>query len=316
MKEALIVGITGQDGTLLAQLLRQRSIPYLGLNTRGIIDATGQSLGPLDLRNAGAVAALIKDRRPSHVFYLAAHHHSAQDKLETGQEELWKTSMEVNVLGLVHVLEAIRLHAPEVRLFYASSSHVFGSPADFPQTEATPLAPENVYGITKVAGHHACRYYRDNYGQFASVGILYNHESIHRSPKFLSKKIILGALAIKEGRQDKLLLGDLSAEVDWGYAPDYVDAMVRILEASPADDFIIASGQLHTVRDFVRIVFTELGLEEGKYVEENPALIRKQKNRLAGETRHLRTVTGWKLSVTFAEMVRELVRQTLAARHA
>ena len=309
MKQALIVGAAGQDGTLLTQLLDQRAIPYLGVQRDGVRDSSGQRLGPLDLGDAKAVEAFIRTHRPSHVFYLAAHHHSAQDSLDAGLVDLWKSSLQIQVLGLVHFLEALRLHEPEARLFYAASSHIFGTPSEFPQTEQTPLVPDTIYGITKVAGMQACRHYRDHHGLFASVGILYNHESLYRQDKFLSKKIIQAALAICAGRQQTLVLGDLSAEADWGYAPDYVDAMVRILDLPQPGDYIVATGQLHTVREFVEIVFAQVGLDVAKHVVENPSLIRQRKARLAGDSRHLEKATGWKPTLSFEEMVRTLTRQ-------
>ena len=312
MKLAFIVGASGQDGTLLSELLTQRGVPHLDLSRQGIRDPSGKMLAPVHLMNFGDIAKLVKTYEPSHVFYLAAHHHSSQDAFEGGQAELWSASFDVQVMGLVHFLEALRLHAPTARLFYASSSHVFGSAAPVPQTEETPLAPENVYAIAKVAGMQACRHYRAGSGPFASVGILYNHESILRQEKFLSKKIILGALAIREGRQQQLVLGDLAAEADWGYAPDYVDAMVRILELPQPGDFIIATGQLHTVREFVDIVFDELGLEAAKYVVEDPTLVRRRSGRLVGDSRRLRMATGWKPSLSFEEMARTLTRQLQA----
>jgi GDPmannose 4,6-dehydratase len=309
MKLALIVGSAGQDGTLLAQLLAQRSIPHVGVQRNGVREPSGGMLDPIDLDDAKAVEKLISAYRPSHVFYLAAHHHSSQDALEAGLADLWKSSLQVQVLGLVYFLEALRLQAPEARLFYAASSHVFGSPSEFPQTEQTRLAPDNIYGITKVAGMHACRHYREQYGQFASVGILYNHESLYRQEKFLSQKIIQAALAIRKGRQETLVLGDLTAEADWGYAPDYVEAMVRILDLSEGGDYIVATGQMHTVRQFVEIVFDQVGLDVSKHVVENRSLIRQRKVRLAGAARALKNATGWKPTLSFEEMVRTLTLQ-------
>ena len=309
MKLALIVGATGQDGTLLSQLLAQRSIAHVGISRRGIREPSGKMLNPIDLGNAKAVEELVKTYSPSHVFYLAAHHHSSQDNLDADQANLWKASFDVQVLGLIHFLEALRLHAPAARLFYASSSHVFGSPSQSPQTELTPLAPGNIYAIAKVAGMQACRFYRDHHGFPASVGILYNHESVYRQDKFLSKKIIQAALAIRQGRQQTLVLGDLSAEADWGYAPDYVEAMVRILDLPQAGDYIVATGQLHTVREFARIVFDQLGLDASKHVIENPALVRPRQGRLVGDYRCLEKATGWRPTLSFEEMVRTLTRQ-------
>lgn len=309
MKQAIIVGSTGQDGTLLAQLLERRSIPYVGVSLQGIREPCGKILDAIDLRDAKTVEELIKAYRPSHVFYLAAHHHSSQDLLQAELAHLWKSSFDAQVVGLVHFLEAIRLHMPATRLFYAATSHVFGSPLEFPQTEQTTLAPDSIYGITKLAGMQACRYYRNHHGQFASAGILYNHESIYRKDKFLSKKVIQGALAIKKGREERLVLGDLSAEVDWGYAPDYVEAMVRILDLPQAEDYIVATGEHHSVRRFVEIVFDQLGLDVARCVVENPALVRPSKNQLVGDYRRLEQATGWKPTFSFEEMVRTLTRE-------
>ena len=309
MKRALIVGATGQDGTLLAELLSHKSVPFLGLNRTGVIEATSTAIKSLDIQDARAVEKLVQHYQPSHIFYLAAHHHSSEDKLNKGETELWRKSMEVQVLGLVHFLEALRLHVPGSKFFYASSSHIFGSKADFPQTEDTPMAPENIYAVTKVAGHHACRYYREQYGQFISIGILYNHESIYRQDRFLSQRIIRGAHAIQTGQKHTLTLGDLCAVVDWGYAPDYVEAMVRILELPHADNFIIATNQLHTVRDFAQIAFDELGLDYTKHVTEDSTLIRPHKAKLSGDYSHLKRQTDWEPTLSFEAMVRKITRQ-------
>ena len=309
MKLAFIVGAGGQDGTLLSQLLAQRSVPSVGLSRRAVRDPSGRALPPIDVGDAKAVQELVKAYPPSHVFYLAAHHHSSQDSLNFDQADLWKASFDVQVMGLINFLEAIRLHAPAARLFYAASSHIFGASAPFPQTEQTPLAPDNIYGISKVAGMQACRFYREQQGVFASVGILYNHESIYRQDKFLSKKIIKAALAIRKGEQERLVLGDLSAEADWGYAPDYVEAMTRIAGLPEASDYIVATGRLHSVRDFVKIVFDHLGLDVATQVAENRSIIRSRPGRLLGDPRCLEKATGWAPTLSFEEMVLTLTRQ-------
>ena len=171
------------------------------------------------------------------------------------------------------------------------------------QDEATPFNPVCAYGITKAAGVHLCRFYRQECGLFASVGILYNHESPFRRPEFVSQKIIRGGLAVKEGRQSEIVLGDLAAQVDWGYAPDTVDAMVRILRHDVPDDFVVATGQLHSVREFVEEVFRRLGLDGRGHVREDPQIVRKRRRTLLGNSDKLRQRTGWKPSVTFAEMI-------------
>jgi GDPmannose 4,6-dehydratase len=209
----------------------------------------------------------------------------------------------------LNFLEAARVKSPKSRLFFASSSRVFGAPPSSPQDETTPLNPECVYGITKAAGQRCVRYYRQAHGLFAAAGILYNHESPLRAPAFVTTKIVRGAVAIRRGQQSKLVLGDLDAEADWGYAPDYVDAMRQILRLPAADDFVIASGASHTVRNFVEAAFGLVGLDWNAYVEVAPGLISGQRrSSLVGNTAKLTAATGWKPSVSFTELVRILVQ--------
>ena len=312
MKPTLIVGNNGQDGTLLSRLLQERGVNFMGLGRDGLVDANGRLLQPGKLTDPAFIGDLIRSIQPSRVYYLAAHHHSSQDAALSKNTDLWSPSFHVQVLGLVHLLDALRLHSSDVRLLYAASSHIFGAPEEEPQTELTPFHPVNIYGVTKVMGIEACRYHQRQYGLFASVGILYNHESVLRPENFLSQKIIRGALAIKAKCSTLLVLGDLSSEVDWGYAPDYVEAMVRILDLEQPGDYVIATGKRHTVREFVQLVFAQLDLDYREWVGEDPSIIRKSKNRLVGDSSKLRRETGWSPSVSFPEMVRLLVAQTQA----
>jgi len=314
MKRALIIGARGQDGTLLADALRARGIDYGGLSREGLFDPQGRLVQAGALSDPEFVRSVVQSAPPSHVFYLAAHHHSSQDTDFSRAPNLWKLSLETQVLGLTHVLEGLRLYSPEARLFYAASSHIFGSPDASPQNEDTPIRPDNVYGATKAMGMETCRYYTRQHDLFAAIGILYNHESVYRPEKFLSQKIIQGALAIKSGRSKQLALGDLSAEVDWGYAPDYVDAMVRILALAEPKTYVIATGTAHTVRDFVSAAFQHLDLDYRDWVVENPSIIRKSKNKLVGDASQLRRETGWSPSVSFPEMVRLLIDQSRLRR--
>jgi len=309
MNRALIIGVTGQDGTLLVEQLQAEGIDFVGLSSEGVVGEGRVGLAG-KVTDAAFVRQVVRASPPSHVFYLAAHHHSSQDADLSKDAELWKQSVDVQVLGLVNVMEALRAHAPGARLFYAASSHIFGAPVDSPQNETTPLIPNNVYGVTKVMGIEVCRYYRRQHGIFASVGVLYNHESIYRKEKFLSQKIIRGALEIKCGRATQLVLGDLSARVDWGYAPDYVDAMVRILKLPESGKYVIATGEDHTVREFVSVVFEHLGLDYKEWVVEDPSIIRKSNTVLIGDSGKLRRETGWAPSLSFPDMVRLLTTQT------
>lgn len=296
-KKAVIVGCDGQDGRLLSDLLARQGYSLIGI-ARG---------GPIDILKTKVVFNLVRKFKPHEIYHLAAFHHSSQDPA-IDPVELFQKSCDVHVSALVNFLEAIRQFSPSTRLFYAASSHVFGSPKTPVQDESTPLAPENVYGVTKAAGLLTCRYYRRQHGVFASVGILYNHESPLRSSKFVSQKIAQGALAVKNGRQKNIILGDLSAEVDWGYAPDYVAAMHKILNHSKADDFVVASGQKHTVRDFAKLAFGRLGLDWRACVKENRGVLTKKKTTLVGSPKKLMRLTGWKPSVDFAGLVDALLR--------
>jgi GDPmannose 4,6-dehydratase len=296
MRTALIVGSAGQDGTLLSEHLRARAYRVVGV-TRG---------QPPALEDAAATAQLVADVAPDEIYYLAAFHHSSEDPpLEP--LALFERSFAVHVVGLLHVLEAMRTRAPRAHLFYAGSALMFGDAADVPQTEATPFAPTCAYGITKTAGLHMCRFYRRTHGLHASVGFLYNHESPLRAAKFVSKKIVTAAWEIQRGTRDKLVLGDLSAELDMGYAPDFVDAMHRIAQLDQPDDFIVATGEKHAIREFVELAFERVGLGWRAHVEENRAVITRRPQLRLGDPSKLVRATGWRPSTTFADMVRVLV---------
>jgi GDPmannose 4,6-dehydratase len=250
---------------------------------------------------------LIRKVVPDEIYYLAAFHHSSENVPTQDNGELFNKSFRTHVLSLVNFLEGMRMYAKDSRLFYAASSHVFGNAANEPQDEQTPFNPKCIYGITKTAGIHTCRFYRDRYGLFVSIGILYNHESSYRKSIFVTKKIINSAIKIKNNQQDKLILGNLSAEVDWGYAPDYVETFQRILNVPQPDDFVVATGKKHTVRDFVEITFGYLGLDWKKYVEEDKKIITKSYVTLVGNPQKLMRTTGWRPSVDFKAMIKLLL---------
>lgn len=268
--------------------------------------------GAVDIGKRAQAAALIKRLRPDEVYYLAAYHHSSQDAPESGRA-LFRRSWAVHVDGLVAVLEAIRRHSPRTRLFYASSSLVFGAPRGGRASERTPLRPRDAYGISKAAGMLTCRLYREKHGLFAATGILFNHESPLRQERFLSRKLAKGAVAVRLGQVKEVVLGDLSAQVDWGWAPDYVDAMRRILALAAPADFVVATGKRHSVRDFARAVFSHVGLDWRKYVRAAPGVLRRRKPALVGDASALRRKTGWKPTVTFEQMAARLVDAELRA---
>ena len=308
MTRVIIVGANGQDGRILFERCSQGG-PTLGLDvgsvTRHSLDDI-VSPEPVDLQNAERVSGLIERLVPDAIYYLAAHHHSAEESPDA-VSELHRCN-DVHVVGLIHVLEAIRKHAPRCRLFYAGSSQMFGEAWQTPQNETTPFAPRNPYAITKVAGAHLCALYREVHAVHASVGILYNHESPLRGPRFVTQRIARGAWAGRRDPTFKLRLGSLSAVVDWGYAPDYVDAMRRIVSQPEPDDYVVATGEPHTVREFVELAYGELGLDWRAHVEEDPTLVRTTTATLVGDATKLRERTAWKPTVTFENMVRILVR--------
>lgn len=306
MKKAIIVGCNGQDGKLLQSFLLEKNYTLLGIDKKFIKCPDGFFCNEINIKEGEEIFDLINGFKPDEIYYLAAFHYSSEEK-RVENLELFQHSYDVHVLGLNNFLEGIKRYSPKTRLFYAASSHIFGEPYCKIQSEETPINPKCVYGITKAVGFFFCRFYRDSHSLFASTGILYNHESAFRSAKYVSKKIIAGAINIKNKKQKKLILGDLSAEVDWGYAPDYVDAMYRILQTKLPDDFIIATGERHTVRDFVKTTFEYLNLDWKQHVEENKSVITKKNFYYVGNPKKLMTATGWKKSMDFKEMIRRLL---------
>jgi GDPmannose 4,6-dehydratase len=310
MDRALIIGSAGQDGRLLSERLEREDCAVVGVERSRVVAGRSARLASeaaVDILDPRSVANLIASFSPDAIFYLAAYHHSAEDKPLPDDLELYVRSHDVHVRGLIHVLEAVRKHVPQCRLFYAASSHCFGEPPTPIQDESTPLRPRCAYGITKTAGVGLCRMYRANHRVHASAGFFYNHESALRAQKFLSTKIVRAAVEISRGRRDKLVLGDLAARVDWGFAPDYVDAVIRIVGLETADDFVIATGQSHSVEEFVAAAFSRVRLDWRRYVEVEPAIIGKPRTTLVGDSTKLRTTTGWSPSVTFEQMVELLV---------
>lgn len=312
MKQILVVGSGGQDGRLLAERLQTEGHRVFGVERSrlSIFGDTGDIRTAVDISDFHQVRRLVEETSPEEAYYLAAHHHSAED-LDENIPGLFEQSFEVHVQGLVNLLDALRASSPHCRVFYAASSHVFGYPQIPVQSESTPLEPRCVYGITKVAGMHTCRFYRERHGLHVSVGILYNHESPYRARKYVSQRIVHGALEAlaskQRGHTAKLTLGNLSATADWGYAPDYVDAMARIVRQDEPRDFVVATGTRHTVRDFVASAFGQVGLDWSAYVEERPGLVRKAERTLIGDASALHAATGWQPSVDFDEMVKRLL---------
>ena len=313
-KSAIIIGSAGQDVFYLNRLLEARGYNVIGVARGSVSNPPKGCSSPIELADRTAVEDLIGLSLPSEIYYLAAHHRSSEDEIEDTHASLCR-SMDVHVTGLLHCLDAIQHRSVETRLFYAASSHIFGDPRTVPQNEETPFDPICPYGITKANGIQICRLYRRDHGLFCSSGILYNHESPRRAPVFIGQKIVKGAVEIKRGERDKLILGDLSAAIDWGAATDYVAAMYRILQLDVADDFVVASGETHTVGEFVATVFSALSLDSSGFVVEKPGMIKKagRTRQLVGDASKLRRLSGWRPEKSFESLVRELVAAELAA---
>ncbi|HVT04168.1 MAG TPA: GDP-mannose 4,6-dehydratase [Thermoanaerobaculia bacterium] len=304
MSSAIIVGSEGQDGRLLALQLAQESYRVIGLSRAGV-SVNGASPRSLDIADARAVTELVQAIQPEVIYYVAGHHQSAEDRVDE-RVGLFAESQLVHVSGIVNFLEAVAVLSRHSRVVYAASSLLFASSPDRPIDETTPFAPASVYAITKAAGAELCRLYRRRHGVKASVAFLFNHESPLRRPDFVSQKIIRAARAIRDGRAKQLVLGDLSAMIDWGWAPDYAEAMIRIARHSPSEDFIVATGELHSVGELVERVFTLAGLDWKNHVEERSLGLAERGTIRRGDSTRLRSATSWKPSVTFGEMVERL----------
>jgi GDPmannose 4,6-dehydratase len=308
LPRALIVGCNGQDGTLLSEFLERRAYTVNGIARHAAAARSPALVHYTDIENPAAVRALLQELGPDEVYFLAAHHHSAEGG-SIDAHELISRSFAINTFALNNFLSCICDSAPPARLFYAASSRVFGNADNVPQDENTPMKPICPYGISKTAGAHLCRYYRQERGVFASVGILYNHESPLRTAAFLSRKIARAVVEIKRGLRDRLVVGSLNAMVDWGFAPDYVEAMWRILQAQLPDDFIIATGILHSVRDFVQTAFRIAGLPWEPYVVEDASALNSNRpsTLLQGNRAKLGRITGWHPRISFEEMIAAMI---------
>ena len=306
MPRALITGVTGQDGSYLAEFLLERGYEVYGLVRRSstvnferiqhIQDRL--QLLPGDLLDPNSLLEAIRAARPQEIYNLAA-----QSFVQTSWNQPVLTG-EFTALGVTRLLEAMRLLAPEARFYQASSSEMFGNATESPQNEATPFRPRSPYGVAKVYGHDIAVNYRDSYGLFIASGILFNHESPRRGLEFVTRKISDGAARIKLGQQDKLALGNLEARRDWGFAGDYVRAMWQMLQLDRPDDFVIASGKTHSVREFARLAFAAVGLDWEEHVVVDPRFVRPAEiHELAGDCRKAEQAFDWRAQVQFPELV-------------
>jgi len=303
-----IVGSGGQDGTLLSRRLKDEGVHAVGIGRNSTSDVHGNPIDHIDVLNKECVTLAYRSMWPDEIYYVAAVHQSADISI-SDISRLHADSLAVHVDGVLNILEVMRQHPGVSRLMYASSSHIFGRPSSSSQDEDTPWVPVCPYGITKTAGASFCQHYRNEYGINASVGILYNHESLLRKRHFISMKLIHATYAAKLGRLSSFEVGSLDSVVDWGYAPDYVDAMIRMVRHQHPNTFVIATGKPHTVRDFARIAFETVDLNADDYLVENASLVKKPHRTLIGDASRLRIATGWKPSLDFEEMVRRMTEE-------
>jgi GDPmannose 4,6-dehydratase len=268
----------------------------------------------IDVTSRDDVAGIVADWNPTEIYYLAAVHKSSEEKLEESDARLFSRSLGIHVTGPINFLDVLLTTGVNASFFYASSSMVFGEDGPECQNEQTPLRPDTVYGITKSAGTQACRYFRSHHHLRASVGFLYTHESPLRRPGFVSQKVVHGALSISRGEQDSLTIGDLSARIDWGYASDFIDAMIGISCLDHGDDFVVATGEAHSVQEFVDAAFSCVGLDWRSYVREDASLLARRRATRIGDSSRLRERTGWQPSISFKDMVESLVKAAAEAR--
>ena len=309
-RRALVTGVAGQDGSYLAELLLSEGYDVVGVvrdpaAAHESLDVVRDSveLVEVDLLDQEGLATTLREHRPTEVYNLASPSfvpRSWDYPVETA---------EFAAVGVTSLLEAVRAVDPTIRVYQASSSEIFGEPSEVPQTESTPLSPVTPYGVAKAYGHFILGSYRRRYGLHASGGILYNHESPRRPVNFLPSKVAHAAAAISLGLESQLKLGDLDAQRDWGYAKDYVEAMWRIVQCAEPGDYVIATGELHTVRELTEIAFAHVGLDWQAHVQVDETLKRGQAelHHLVGDARKARETLGWQPTLGFEELVRLLV---------
>jgi GDPmannose 4,6-dehydratase len=310
VKRALITGIGGQDGSYLAELLLENGYAVAGVVRPGAVEYPNLEairdrieLLEADLLDQDSLARALETARPGEVYNLAA------PSFVPASWERPVATAEFAAVGATSLLEAIRAVDPAIRFYQASSSEIFGEPRESPQTEETPLDPVTPYGVAKAYAHFIVSSYRRQHGLFACSGILYNHESPRRPVEFLPRKVAHGAAAISLGLQDELVLGDLDARRDWGYAGDYVRAMWLMLQEDEARDYVVASGESHSVRELVQCAFTHVGLDWQEHVRVDPALQRgaAELHRLVGDASRAHDRLGWRPELDFEQLAHLLV---------
>jgi len=311
MKKVIIVGYQGQDGKFLWDIYKKKNYSIIGIGRKKVECYNINYNDLVDIKNSSHVKKLISYIKPDYLFFVAAYHHSSEEEI-VDLKKLYNNSYSTNCQSYIYFLDCIANYSPNTRIFYASSAHIFGD-KNFKVSvdESFPYSPNSIYGITKLISMNIGKYYRDNKSLFVSNGILFGHESIYRDKKFVSKKIVNTAIKIYYGVSNKLLIGDLNALVDWGYAGDFVSAYIKILEHKNADDFIIGTGKVNKIKFFVKIVFDQLGLEWKKYVVVNKNIIKRSPYCISANFSKLNKATGWKPKYDLEALAKKLVNDEM-----
>lgn len=322
MKKALITGITGQDGSYLAELLLKKGYEVYGIIRRSSSFNT-ERLDHLyrdpherdvrlkliygDLNDSSSLNKVLRDTQPDEIYNLGAQSHVRVSF------DIPEYTGEITGLGTIRLLEAIRETGIQTKFYQASSSEMYGKVMEVPQNEETPFYPRSPYACAKVYAYWITKNYRESYGMYACNGVLFNHESERRGPTFVTRKITRAVARIKAGLQKKVYLGNLDAQRDWGYAPDYVEAMWLMMQQEEPDDFVIATGETHSVREFLEEAFRLVGLDPWKYVEIDPKYFRPAEvDLLIGDAGKAKEKLGWQPKVTFRELVKIMVEADIA----
>ena len=317
-KKVLITGITGQDGSYLAELLIAKNYEVHGLVRRVALEDETHRLWRIQnilnkitihaasLESYASIVKIISKIKPVEVYHLGA-----QSYVSYSFEDEFST-INININGTHYLLSAIKEFSPKTKFYFAGSSEMFGKVREVPQTENTPFYPRSPYGISKVAGFELTRNYREAYNIFASSGILFNHESPRRGFEFVTRKITSSVARIKLGIQKKLYLGNIKSMRDWGHAKDYVYAMWLMLQQKKPNDFVVSTGEHHSVEEFAKLAFQEVGLDYKKYIETNKKLIRPAEvDTLVGDCKKAKKILKWKPIISFKQMVSEMVKEDL-----
>jgi len=321
-KRALITGITGQDGSYLAELLLSKDYEIHGVVRRVAIEDPEHRLSRIrhlldrvtlhaaSLESYASIHSVVEAAQPDECYHLAAQSfvtYSFDDEFST---------LNTNINGTHYLLSAVKRMAPRCRFYFAGSSEMFGAAAETPQNEQTRFRPRSCYGISKVAGYELTRNYREAYGMFAANGILFNHESPRRGYEFVTRKITSGVAKIAAGKQSKLALGNLSARRDWGHAREYVEAMWLMLQREQPDDYVVATGETHSVEEFAQVAFAAAGLDWRDHVVPNPTLFRPAEvHLLLGDASRANRELGWSAKTSFHQLVHEMLAADLEAQN-